>query len=90
MRFIQLRFIYKDTNKQTNTTHYQYKLYHSYMFRPISTLLANTQQLRGLRRGSADARLLGLWVRIPVGGGSMEFCLCLVLCVVRKEVSASD
>ena len=76
MRLIQGRFIYKDTNKQTNTTHYHYKLYHSYMFRLISTRLANPQQPRGLRRGSADARLLGLRVRIPGGGGSMEFCIC--------------
>jgi hypothetical protein len=26
-----------------------------------------SQLLRGLRRGSAAARLLGLWVRIPLG-----------------------
>jgi hypothetical protein len=34
-----------------------------------------------LRRGSAAARLLGLWVRIPPGG--MDVCLLRVLCVVR-------
>jgi hypothetical protein len=33
----------------------------------------------GLRRGSAAARLLGLWFRIPQGHG----CLLWVLCVVR-------
>jgi uncharacterized 2Fe-2S/4Fe-4S cluster protein (DUF4445 family) len=38
--------------------------------------------LRDLRRGSAAARLLGLWVRIPAGG--MSVCReCQV------EVSAS-
>jgi hypothetical protein len=34
----------------------------------------------GLRRGSAAARLLELWVRIPPG--SMDVCLLWVLCVV--------
>ena len=43
MRLIQLRFTCKDTNKQTNTTHYHHKVYHSYMLRLISTLLANPQ-----------------------------------------------
>jgi len=36
----------------------------------------------GLRRGSAAARLLGLWVRIPPGEG-MDVCILRVLCVVR-------
>ena len=36
---------------------------------------------RGLRRGSAAARLLGLWVRIP--RGRIDVCLLWVLCVVR-------
>ena len=37
-----------------------------------------SQRPRGLRRRSAAARLLRLWVRIPSGG--MDVCL---LCVVR-------
>jgi len=36
---------------------------------------------RGLRRRSAAARLLRLWVRVPPGQG----CLLLVLCVVRCD-----
>ena len=36
---------------------------------------------RGLRRRSAAARLLRMWVRIPPGG--MDVCLLWVLCVVR-------
>ena len=36
---------------------------------------------RSLRRGSAGARLLGLWVRIPPRG--MDACLLWVLFVVR-------
>ena len=39
------------------------------------------QRPRGLRRGSAGARLLRLWVRIPPGG--MDVCLLWMLCVVR-------
>jgi len=33
-----------------------------------------SQWPRGLRRGSATAHLMGLWVRIPPGG--MDVCLC--------------
>ena len=34
---------------------------------------------RGLRRGSAAARLLGLWVRIPLGARTSVSCECCVL-----------
>jgi len=34
---------------------------------------------RGLRRGSAAARLLGLWVRIPPGAWMFVCCQCCVL-----------
>ena len=40
---------------------------------------------RGLRRGSAAALLLGLWVRIPRGHGCQ--CLVSVVCC-QVEVSA--
>jgi hypothetical protein len=40
-----------------------------------------SQWPRRLRRRSAAAHLLGLWVRIPPG--SMDVCLLWVLCVVR-------
>jgi len=40
--------------------------------------------LRGLRRGSAAARLLGLWVRIPLGSWMPVSCEC---CVLPGEVS---
>jgi hypothetical protein len=39
-----------------------------------------------LRRGSAAAHLLGLWVRIPLGLGS--FSLMIVICC-QEEISAS-
>ena len=45
-----------------------------------------SQWPRGLRRRSAAARLLRLWVRIPPGG--MDFCLVSVVCL-QVEVSAS-
>ena len=34
-----------------------------------------SQRLRGLRRGSTAARLLGLWVRIPPGAWMSVLCL---------------
>ena len=52
-----------------------------------SNLLAcQSQWPRGLRRGSAAARLLGLWIRIPPGHG----CLSLVIVVCcQVEVCAT-
>jgi len=44
-------------------------------------VICRSQWPRGLRRRSAAARLLRLWVRIPPGG--MDVCLLWVLCVVR-------
>jgi hypothetical protein len=42
---------------------------------------------RGLRHGSAVARMLGLWVRIPHGHG----CLCVISVVCCKvEVSETS
>jgi hypothetical protein len=41
----------------------------------------------GLRRGSADARLLGLRIRIPPGAWMFVCCECFVCCQV--EVSAT-
>ena len=38
-----------------------------------------SQWLRGLRCGSAAARLLGLWVRIPPGAWMSVCCECCVL-----------
>jgi hypothetical protein len=38
---------------------------------------------RNPRRGSAAARLLGLWVRVPPG--SMDFCLLWVLSIVSER-----
>ena len=38
-----------------------------------------SQWRRGLRRGSAVARLLGLWVRIPPGTWMSVCCECCVL-----------
>jgi hypothetical protein len=45
-----------------------------------------SQWPRGLRRGSAAAHLLGLWVRIPLGDGCLSF-VSDVFCQV--DVSAS-
>ena len=47
-------------------------------FNTSSSADCRSQWLRGLRRGSAAARLLRLWVRIPPGG--MDVCCgCCVL-----------
>jgi hypothetical protein len=45
--------------------------------------LCNIQWPRGLRRRSAAERLLGSWVRIPLG--AWVFVSCTVFGVVRQE-----
>ena len=52
------------------------------------TVLCRSQWPRGLRRGSAAARLLRLWVRIPPGAWMSVCCECCVCCQV--EVSATS
>ena len=47
-----------------------------------------SQWPRGLRRRSAAARLLRLWVRIPPGAWTFVCCECCVCCQV--EVSATS
>jgi hypothetical protein len=42
-------------------------------------MLGLSQWLHCLRRGSAAARLLGLWVRIPPGAWMSVSCECYVL-----------
>ena len=44
-----------------------------------TTLHGRSQWPRGLRRGSAAARLLRLWVRIPPGTWIFVCCECCVL-----------
>jgi hypothetical protein len=43
------------------------------------TKMCRSQWLRSLTRGSAAARLLGLWVRIPPGSWMSVSCDCCVL-----------
>ena len=50
--------------------------------------LSRSQWPRGLMRGSAVARLLGLWVRIPPGG--MDVSVVSVVCFVQVEVSVTS
>ena len=45
----------------------------------LNNCRCRTQWPRGLRRGSAAARLLGLWVRIPLGAWMCVCCECCVL-----------
>jgi hypothetical protein len=45
----------------------------------IYNRLCRSQWPRGLRRWSAAARLLGLWVRIPPGSWTFVCCECCVL-----------
>ena len=42
-------------------------------------LVCRSQWPRGLRRKSAAARLLGLWVRVPPGAWMSVSCVCCVL-----------
>jgi hypothetical protein len=53
---------------------------------PCRYLLRRSQWPRGMKRGSAAARLLGLWVRIPPG--AWMSLLNVVCCQI--EVSGSD
>jgi hypothetical protein len=61
----------------------------------VVTLSGRSQWPRGLWRGAAAARFLGLWVRIPRGEWmcvSCEFCVVRDLCVgliSRPEESLS-
>jgi hypothetical protein len=57
-------------------THYIYLPI--YLNRP-TFIHCRSQRPRGLRRGSAAACLLGLWVRIPPGAWLYIFCECCVL-----------
>jgi len=45
------------------------------------TSWCRSQWPRGLRRSSAAARLLGLWVRIPLGAWMFVCCECCMLSV---------
>ena len=45
----------------------------------MSHIICQSQWPRGLRRGSAAARFLGLWVRIPSGAWMSGTCECCVL-----------
>jgi hypothetical protein len=52
-------------------------------FTGVNLPFCRSQWPRGLRRGCASARLLGLWVRIPLGASVLNVVCCKV------EVSAS-
>jgi len=49
---------------------------------------SRSQWPRGLRRRSAAARLLWLWVRIPPGG--MDGCVLFIIVCCQVEVSATS
>jgi hypothetical protein len=49
------------------------------MFNDEEKFSSRSQWLRGLRRGSAAARLLGLWDRIPPRAWMSISCECCVL-----------
>jgi hypothetical protein len=50
-----------------------------YSFLGTNAMLCRSQWPCGLRRGSAAARLLGLWFRIPPGAWMSVSCECCVL-----------
>ena len=49
------------------------------VFTPYKCFISRSQWPRGLRRRSAAARLLRLWVRIPSGAWMFVCCECCVL-----------
>jgi len=50
-----------------------------FLFMRITSTIRQCQWLCGLRRRSAGARLLGSWVRIPLGAWMFVCCECCVL-----------
>ena len=59
------------------------------VFRQSSPRICRSQRPRGLRRGSAATRLLGLRVRIPQGHGCLPLSLVSVVCC-QVELSTSS
>ena len=56
----------------------------------LNTTVSRSQWPRGLRRGSAAASLLGLWVRIPPGAWMSMSAVCCQVCdglITRPEES---
>ena len=51
----------------------------AHLFRSIKSDVSRSKWPRGLRRRSAAARLLELWVRIPPGAWMFVCCDCRVL-----------
>ena len=51
----------------------------AFLIRLMYSTVRRSQWPRGLRRGSAAARLLRLWVRIPLGAWMSVCCECCVL-----------
>ena len=60
-----------------NVTRWHFQVYRSIHL--INVLICRSRWPRGLRRRSAAARLLGLWVRIPPGAWMSVSCECCVL-----------
>ena len=57
------------------------------LFRKILEIKGRFQWPRGLRRGSAAARLLGLWDRIPPGARRSACCVCYHVEVTASGIS---
>jgi len=63
---------------ELDTSNY-FLLFSQTVFRLLLAWYASPSDLRGLRRRSAAARLLGLWDRIPPGAWMFVCCECRVL-----------
>jgi hypothetical protein len=60
-----------------------------YEYFKVKEGMSRSRQPHGLTHGSAAARLLGLWVRIPPGGMDVCVCVCVCVSVVCCQVEAS-
>jgi hypothetical protein len=77
------------SHRYTNVLHARNVWRNNSTYRPIKqrTIFYRSQWPRGLRRGSAAARLLRLLVRIPTGGTDVcrECCVCCQVEVSEKR-----
>jgi hypothetical protein len=72
------RFLGTKRKLQINRKENYYNARSEILLRTIG-MTGRSQWPRGLRRGSAAARLLGLWFRIPPGAWMSVSCECCVL-----------
>jgi len=77
-------FVQSGENNSEHTVHSGYWIHHT------KTIKSRSKWLRGLRRRSAAARLLRLWVRIPPVAWMSVCCDCCVLSCTQRRADHSS